>query len=304
MMSEPLVKSKLNPIRTYSHYLVTLFNVRNFLDGTKDESEWLKWTIDRIQLFKTYCLPSIVAQTNQDFKWLLYFDSQTPTEILEGFKSTVQYANIHVILKSGYDDFYSTYVQDMINLTPENIDWIMQSRFDNDDIFHKDAIHHIQSNFKQKQEYIIALASGYTYQLESAYASHYYYPMSPFITLIENKTLPMKGIYYCNHWKWPNLRLWMYKELFILLGLKEEKVHYVLIPKLWIQMIHQSNMHNTADRGFPIFKTFELNGFNPSLSIKSSPFSRLYPHIHYVWWKRYFKSFVVSVLRRLFGKPD
>src|SRR5688572_28934565 len=92
----------------YCQFVVTLFNVKNFLDGTRDNEEWIKWTIDRIEIFKKYCLPSVQNQTAQSFKWLLYFDSSTPLEIINGFRADVQYANIEVICKNGYDDFYNT----------------------------------------------------------------------------------------------------------------------------------------------------------------------------------------------------
>ncbi|MBP0576017.1 hypothetical protein J8J27_35390, partial [Mycobacterium tuberculosis] len=31
-------------------------------------------------LFRTYCLPSVAAQTRQDFEWVIFFDEQTPDE--------------------------------------------------------------------------------------------------------------------------------------------------------------------------------------------------------------------------------
>lgn len=288
----------------FIHFIITLFNLKNFLDGPVDDEKWEKWTTDRIKIFKKFCLPSVRKQSNQNFKWLLYFDSRTPDIVLQSFKNDLNYENIEIILKNGFEEFYQTYTNDLKNRTPDNINWIAQSRFDNDDILNYKAIQYIQSNFKKQQEFIISLSSGYTYQINTGYLSHYYYPMSPFITLIENKNIQMKGVYFCNHWQWPTLRLWIFKEILNIFKLRNEKVHFVLIPRLWIQLIHNSNMHNTSDRGLPVFRNINLTEFNENLSSKPSPFFRVFSHIHYVWWKRYFKSALIRVFRILFSKPD
>ena len=36
------------------------------------------WLTDRVGLFEKYCLPSVRAQTNQNFRWLIYFDPDSP----------------------------------------------------------------------------------------------------------------------------------------------------------------------------------------------------------------------------------
>ncbi|GAA3884260.1 hypothetical protein GCM10022243_56290 [Saccharothrix violaceirubra] len=36
------------------------------------------WLTERVGLFERYCLPSVAAQTSRDFRWIIYFDPESP----------------------------------------------------------------------------------------------------------------------------------------------------------------------------------------------------------------------------------
>jgi hypothetical protein len=59
------------------HVLLTRFNLPS--PGAerviRAKEGWLR---DRIALFELYCLPSVRAQTNQGFDWIIYFDPESP----------------------------------------------------------------------------------------------------------------------------------------------------------------------------------------------------------------------------------
>lgn len=60
----------------FHHFLITRFNLRNpSWELTKNNETLLddSWMSERIELFKNYCFPSVVNQTNKNFKWLLFF---------------------------------------------------------------------------------------------------------------------------------------------------------------------------------------------------------------------------------------
>lgn len=50
----------------------------------RNSPEWLK---ERFELFERYCLPSLAGQTNQDFKWIIYFDEATSREFRDRIKA-------------------------------------------------------------------------------------------------------------------------------------------------------------------------------------------------------------------------
>ena len=64
----------------FEHYLITRFNLKNPKWKFTKNNELLlndQWMDERMALFADFCLPSVVAQTNKNFKWLLYFDTDT-----------------------------------------------------------------------------------------------------------------------------------------------------------------------------------------------------------------------------------
>lgn len=283
-------KTKTPP---FDHFIVTLFNVKNFLDGSNKEAVWLKWTEDRLELFEKYCLPSIVKQTNNKFKWLLYFDRSSPTHIIEHIERIIRpFEFINIMFADGYEDFREQYLIDLKNLTTS--DWIVQTRFDNDDILHSSAVETIQNLLNFRHNSFINLSSGYTFEKSTNYLSHYYYSMGPFLTLIENKYQKIQGIYFVNHWQWPGLKLQIFKEIFKRLNLINDNITFYVKKPMWIQFIHEKNMHNSSNRGIPVFFHTELDNFHNNLTMKVSPLKRILSHVHYVWWKRYFKAFIAK----------
>jgi len=282
-------------IPKFDHFVITLFNIKNFLDGSNQEIIWLKWTEDRLKLFEEFCLPSVSNQSNRNFKWLLYFDKSSPTYIIEEIKKIITpYDFIRIMYADGYVDFTTQYLIDLKNMASS--DWIVQTRFDNDDILHESAIETIQNLINFQHHYFINLSSGYTFEKSTHYLSHYFYSMGPFLTLIENKHEKLKGIYLVNHWQWPGLKLQFFKELLKRIGLLKDNITFYVKKPMWIQFIHEKNMHNSSNRGFPVFFQTDLTKFHKNLVMNVSPLKRLISHIHYVWWKRYFKAFLASYI--------
>lgn len=64
------------------HALLTRFNLpsRGHESVLRARENWLR---DRVELFERYCLPSVQAQTNRDFAWLIYFDPHSPRWLRE-----------------------------------------------------------------------------------------------------------------------------------------------------------------------------------------------------------------------------
>ena len=61
------------------HFILTRFNLllwNKDKEGKKVRSA--SWLEHRFELFERCCLPSIVAQTYQEFEWIVLFDSTTP----------------------------------------------------------------------------------------------------------------------------------------------------------------------------------------------------------------------------------
>lgn len=66
----------------YLHVVMTRFNL-----ATPGRESVLRnrpgWLAERFELFERWCLPTLAAQTRQDFEWIIYFDEGTPPEFRE-----------------------------------------------------------------------------------------------------------------------------------------------------------------------------------------------------------------------------
>lgn len=279
----------------FSHFLITQFNLLSFPLGEEIEhgEKWLNWTRKRIPLFKQYCLPSLDNQTNKNFTWLIYFDSQTPDEFKGLIKELESRSYIKVCYADGNDGFMRDHISHIKKLSAGK-KWIISSRIDNDDVFHKNAIQTIQNAFVAKDEYLISLSSGYTLNTSTKTMGHYYYPGCPFISIIEavDKS-KLKSIYYKSHGHWEALKLKVWRELF---QRKNKRATFILSHPYWIQLVHGDNVSNSERRGFPILKQQDLSDFSLNMVTKKQSVFIIPSFFNYVHWKRYFRATILKFL--------
>ncbi len=101
----------------FEHFIITRFNLRQEnWDTTKNKTQinsefWIK---NRFELFDKYCFPTVKAQTNQNFKWLVFFDVQTPKE----------YREIVVNYVRDYNNFIPLFIDGMKSFNQELIKYI------------------------------------------------------------------------------------------------------------------------------------------------------------------------------------
>lgn len=282
----------------YSHFIITQFNLKNFpLSNNNDHERWLRWTRNRIELFRLYCLPSVLNQSSKSFTWLLYFDADTPVEFNGFLNELKSHPFIHICYCRGAEGFKNDYIKEVKDRVPGNIKWVMTTRIDNDDCLHRDAIKAIQENFTEKHNYLISLASGYILNTDDKTMSHYFYPMSPFISLIESTEAEMMGVFEKKHTEWNSLRLFISKEIWFEYFKKDRRrSRFILKKPLWIQLFHGENVSNSFYRGLPVLKRKDLSDFSIDIQTSGQPVKNLRKYVNYVMWKRYFKSLVVKAI--------
>lgn len=99
------------------HFILTRFNLLIFNKDKKGQKvRSASWLEHRFALFERYCLPSIIAQTCQCFRWIVLFDSTTPERLKEKIaeyqKSCPQLKPVYVMLESGR--FFSQIFRDEV----------------------------------------------------------------------------------------------------------------------------------------------------------------------------------------------
>jgi Putative rhamnosyl transferase len=282
----------------FNHFLITQFNLRNFPKSSNTaQDQWLNWTRNRIALFKEYCLPSILNQTNKNFCWLIYFDLYTPSEFMPLIKELEQYGFINVCYCDGSEDFFKNYFQEVKKRIKPGNQWVMTTRLDNDDALHRNAIEIIQQNFIEKDKFLISLASGYVLDVERNVLAHYFYPMSPFISLIEAISNEPVGIFAKSHSQWPSLRLFVLKEIYIeFFSRSKRQSRFILKDPLWIQIFHGKNVSNSFYRGLPVLTSKHLFEFGIDFSTLKMTLDELPKFWKYVIWKWYLKCWIIKMI--------
>ncbi|RED48383.1 glycosyltransferase [Seonamhaeicola aphaedonensis] len=250
--------------KPFNHFVITRFNLKQSIWGSDklgaqvNSDVWLK---SRYELFETYCFPSLQNQTNKDFKWLVFFDETTP-QIYRDKNTALNtiFKNFIPIYVKNFETFHITVPQFVKDHSEKGVNYVITTRLDNDDCFHKDAVKTIQDHFTTKETAIIDLCNGLTLQTTPAYklALREHVISGPFISLCESLK-PSKNpvtVYKQEHTAW--------------LG----EVTYISVNKgfYWLQIIHDRNISNALGKQLTYNKRY-LEGFD---FLGSIPFSLRY----------------------------
>lgn len=242
----------------FRHFIITRFNLR--IDGPnvkmdKSGNEVLtnEWLSHRINIFNKYCLPSVAAQTNKDFLWLIYFDSTTDeaTKQQNALLEAKYQGLVRIMYADGNSDFMNRYANDVLSLCSENQEYVITSRLDNDDIIHKDFIKKIQENFSDQRFTAVNFVKILMFNPEIKNKLHIDYIFSNhFISLIEKITPEgIKGC-YCKgdrHWG-------------------DNDIRQINDKPYCVEIITDKNLLNSF-RGFPVLTKTDLSGFQLENSI-------------------------------------
>ena len=167
----------------FKHYIVTRFNLGLYSGegGFEIKLSPDEWMDHRIELFMKYTLPSVAAQTCQDFKWLILIDPKTP----------VKYRAVLTMIDNAelVTDSYLSHI-------PIGDYKLVTTRLDNDDMIHKDFITDIQSSLHDCQ--YIDVPYGYTLDTKACELYPTWYIGNANITFIEDRGGAV-GVYHDNH---------------------------------------------------------------------------------------------------------
>jgi len=166
------------------HYVLIRFNYE-YLKKVNNPKRWLE---ERIEMYNTWCYPSLEKQTCKDFEILVLCDKETPEKYLKKISGKLLFGTGSV----------SSLFAEYINKRNYN-DWVITTRLDNDDLLKPDSIRKIQAKFCNKEmiiggkNEILIIGDGYYRDTTKS-------KQTPFLSLIEppgNK----KTVYYRPHTK-------------------------------------------------------------------------------------------------------
>lgn len=239
----------------FSHYLLTRFNVvHNGLSQYAREQrgtivqtdEWLK---RRFELFDMYCFPSVNQQSVRNFKWLVFFNEETP---LNYKKRIDDYANrcpmFHPIYVAPESD-ETQYAKQFI-LRDSSNDYIVTTRIDNDDMIHRDYIKFIQNSIPSLQKncpggIFLCYRWGYQYNTRRKVLLKFADNYNHFESRIERpdalQTIWVKDDRHDLISQYGNIKI-----------ISPDDVDNNSYPGMWIEVVHECNVVNNIGRGKPI----------------------------------------------------
>ena len=223
------------------HYLVTQWNCDLYDLG---------WLQRRKKIFERFTLPSVKAQNNKNFEWLLVSDSRTPNEfkqILNSYDASVIYHDFenHVWKYPPVPD--ETLMQRSVRLETigevvadyigkQDVDYIITSRLDNDDCIAFDYIDNVQKHSKifwdSQNKFWLSFVRGYKWNEDNIFPhSSKWNSFLSFIEPPEN----LKTAYQCCH---------------TLAGASGYPVNILRrgLPPFWLEVIHGENVLNRRKR--------------------------------------------------------
>ncbi|MDJ0776124.1 MAG: glycosyltransferase [Mastigocoleus sp. MO_167.B18] len=168
-------------MKQFEHLIITRFNVRTNY-GKANIGIDPGWLSHRFKLFEKFCYPSVKSQSNQNFKWLVFFDSETPEEFKNKILEYSKWSNFISI----YIDCQLTYELNKKNILKNLTDgtkYLITTRLDNDDAVSKEFVQVIQDNFQEQKFEFINLTHGYVWSDFKLYS--FKYSNNPFMSLIE-----------------------------------------------------------------------------------------------------------------------
>lgn len=176
------------------HFILTRFNLPLWTeDKNGSHIDRAKWLEERLDLFETYCLPSIKNQSCLDFTWILLCDENTPVGYRDRIKVyKEQCPQIELIqVEEGYAWEFPRIFSDVVTSILEERgakdgDLCLTTYLDNDDSLHKDYVeqlHQICSDIVCDS--FVSFDYGLQYFTELNMATRVIYPNNHFMTFVE-----------------------------------------------------------------------------------------------------------------------
>jgi len=224
----------------YTHFIITRYNLG--LYATKAIKDKDKWMEDRYRLFTDYCIPSIEAQTNKDFVWVILLDSKTKSVHLTDITDNVPENAVVFINKwpdiGRFDE--KNCEQDhwkvkFVKLCKKiGCEYAAMTRLDNDDALVNDFVESMRimiGTIREIDNAVIDCNCGMFYDEinEKAYLINHPYG-SPFITYIQKVEDGMNTVYNRCHRD---------------VAISTQNRHNIHSRSpMWVEVIHENNKSN------------------------------------------------------------
>lgn len=193
----------------FEHFIITRFNLKNKVwEIDKNNQKVLNesWLEFRYDIFLKSCFNSLKNQSNLNFKWLVYFDTDTPEKYKKLNKElSDQFSQFKPVYKNSNNAFIKDLLKDIdLFKSDDTATHLITTRIDNDDAFHFKTIETIQNSFNYQNKVIVNLSWIYCYNIIKQQTTKHLFLSNPFISLIElyNRDFERDTVFSRNHTDW------------------------------------------------------------------------------------------------------
>ena len=192
-MAPEITRAQQTKHPVLTHFLLTKFNLPISYSTRAGQHADDRWMADRWHLFETHCLPSVLAQSNPDFTWVIFCWDQTSDTYRRKLDAVAQ-ANEHVVIAYLATSTQGEHLADVARdrglvFGPH----LLTSRIDNDDAMATDYVNRVQVAARKELArsapripHVWNLPIGY--QLSNGRRYVHFEPQGPFVSLLENST--------------------------------------------------------------------------------------------------------------------
>ena len=212
-----------SPHPTLDHFLLTRFNVR--WRGYQPTGVDPVWLAHRFEIFERFCLPSVRGQTEQGFRWLVFFDQATPEDYRRRIEEYVIWPNLlPVFLPEWSIEAARSAIASYRRPAAETL---ITSRLDNDDAISSDFISAVQREASTGFRGFLNFPDGFQWHEGRLYRLRHW--SNSFASLIESAPeAEFETILGVEHMQ----------------IIEAPAVRQIVGPARWLQVVHERNLLN------------------------------------------------------------
>ncbi len=227
VVSQVFIATRFNVVYTEAH-----FSTDKSGNPTRTEA----WLSRRFELFEQVCLPSLMAQTDPEFQWLVFLSDGTPPEYQERMSGFSQrFPQLVPIYCRDGEYVVGRFQREVRERLLPTATHAITLRIDNDDAFHREMMERARRECQGQADEIINFLAGIQCELDGGLAVAVKERSNPFIARIERVPADkaVRTVMEVMHFQ----------------AAETGRLRDVLAPPMWLQSIHGGNVTNRIDHG-------------------------------------------------------
>jgi len=216
-----------------AQFLLTQFNIQVEFAGRRDRGIDDQWLTHRFDLFENFCLPSVTAQSQNDFIWLIEVDERTPERWLSRLNEGLASWRGKAVIVPATEDHAAQLTDAVARIAADlQADRVITTRMDNDDAIAGNYLSDVADTcrgLRSEGTFVIDYPCGCQFDRSGIFAVTL--RMNPFLSVLSSRS-DLRTAFYTRHRKMAQA------------GTVIEVMGNQPDPAMWMQVFHSRNLKN------------------------------------------------------------